>query len=229
MAQQINLYNPILLAPRRYFSALAMVQALGVLALGLALLSAWSVHSTQQLRADLASAIQAEAGEKQRLEVQLAGRPAPPRDTTAIEQELAQALKQLAERQGVLAALSPAVGQAAAQRSALLTLLAQTVPAPVWLTEVRMADGRVELMGMTLQPEALRPWLAALSAHPALAGQSLRAVKVERREDGAADAWSFQVLSSRAGSAGASQGNVALPLSLIPAGDGRLQPALGRS
>ena len=49
MAQQINLYSPILLAPRRYFSALAMVQSLAVLAVGLLALSLWSVNHTQGL------------------------------------------------------------------------------------------------------------------------------------------------------------------------------------
>lgn len=197
MAQQINLYTPILLTPRRYFSALAMVRALALLTFGLALLGAWSVLSTWQLRSSLASATQADELEKQSLQAQLARRPAPPKDTTAIEQELAQARKQLADRQGLLAELSPASGLPAAQRSALLKLLAQTVPAPVWLTEVRMADGRVELVGLTLQPEALRPWLALLSGHPALSGQSLRAVKVERRDGADGDAWGFRVLSSR--------------------------------
>ena len=39
----------------------------------------------------------------------------------------------------------------------------------------------------------------------------------------------FVTARVEAGSSGASQGNVALPLSLIPAGGGRLRPALGRS
>lgn len=203
MAQQINLYSPILLAPRRYFSALAMVQALAVLVLGLVGLGAWSVHSTLQLRQNLASATNSHEAEKQRLAQRIAQRSPAPKDLTALQQELAQAHQQLAQRQLLLAELSPAADAAGAQRSALLKLLAQTVPAPVWLTQVRMADGRVELEGLTLQPEALQPWLAALSAHAALAGQALRAVKVERREGADGDAWRFRVLSSRSGVAAA--------------------------
>ena len=203
MAQQINLYSPILLAPRRYFSALAMVHSLAVLALGLAGLGAWSVQSTQQLRHNLASATQSHEAEKQRLVKRIAQRAPAPQDLTALQQELTQARQQLAQRQLLLTELSPAADAAGAQRSTLLTLLAQTVPAPVWLTQVRMADGRVELEGLTRQPEALQPWLAALSAHAALAGQALRAAKVERREAADRDAWRFRVLSSRSAVAAA--------------------------
>lgn len=202
MAQQINLFNPILLTPRRYFSATAMTRALALLLLGLVGLSAWSVRATIGLRANLDSAVAAHEREKLGLTQQLAQRPAPPKDTTAIEQELAAARMHLAQRQGVLAELTGAAADGAVRRSATLRLLAQTVPSAVWLTEVRMGDGRVELAGLTLQPEALRPWLAQLSEHPGLAGQALRAVKVERRESGELDAWSFRVLSSRPTGAG---------------------------
>jgi len=61
-------------------------------------------------------------------------------------------------------------------------------------------DGRVELAGATLQPETLRPWLDRLSAHPALAGQALEAVRVERRDGDAGpgrESWSFRVVSGR--------------------------------
>jgi Tfp pilus assembly protein PilN len=197
MAQQINLYSPILLTPRRYFSALAMTQALAALLLGLLLMCGWSVQSTQALRDSVASATAADSQERQRLAAELARRPAAPRDSTALEQELVQARRQLAERQAVLAEIGHAPGGSAAARSALLRLLAQTLPASAWLTEVRLADGRVELLGQTLRPEELRPWLATLAQQPALAGQTLRAVKVERRDGSEPDAWAFHIVSGR--------------------------------
>jgi Tfp pilus assembly protein PilN len=203
MAQQINLYSPILLAPKRYFSALAMLQALGVLAAGLVGLSLWSVSHTQGLRRDLASASAADSGEKQRLAAALAARPVAPTNVSALEQELAQARKQLAEREALLASIAaPAPGNGIS-RSALLRVLAQTLPATAWLTEVRLVDGRVDIAGATLQPEALRPWLDRLSAHPALAGQTLEAVRVERRDanvGSSPESWSFRVVSGHGGS-----------------------------
>ena len=193
MAQQINLFSPILLAPRRYFSAAAMVQALAVFATLLLALSAWSIHATQELRQGLATASAADQREKQSLSAQLARQPALPTDTTALEQELAATLKALADREQVLAGLP----NGGASHSALLRLLAQSVPASVWLSEIRIVQGRLELAGTTLQPVALRPWLTHLAKQPALEGQSLRALKIERSEALATEAWTFRVLSSQ--------------------------------
>ena len=207
MAQQINLYSPILLAPKRYFSAQAMVQSLAVLAVGLVALSLWSVNHTQGLKRDLASATAADSAEQQRLQGALAARPATPTNVSALEQELAQARKQLADREALLASLSTPAPGSRISRSTLLRLLAQTLPTSSWLTEVKLVDGRVELAGATLQPETLRPWLDRLQAHPALAGQALQALKVERREAGVGpgrESWSFRVVSSsRVGVSGA--------------------------
>ncbi len=203
MAQQINLYSPILLAPKRYFSALAMLQALAVLAVGLVGLSLWSVSHTQGLKRDLASASAADSAEQQRLRVALAARPTAPTSLSALEQELAQARKQLAEREALLASIATPAPGSGISRSALLRLLAQTLPASAWLTEVGLVDGRVDIAGATLQPESLRPWLARLSAHPALAGQMLEAVKVERRDANTGpgpESWAFRVVSGRGSS-----------------------------
>jgi Tfp pilus assembly protein PilN len=201
MAQQINLYSPILLTPRRHFSALAMAQALAALAAGLVAFAAWSTWSTATLKQDVAAAERANDREKQAVAAELARRPALPTDTAALQQELAAARSALAARQAVrdeLAAGRPAAG---ADHTTLLRLLAQTLPPSMWLTEVRRRPGRLEIAGLTRQPEALRPWLAQLAAHPVAAGLALNAVKVERSADGAdagGEAWSFRVVSGAA-------------------------------
>lgn len=201
MAQQVNLFSPILLAPRRHFSALAIVQSLGLLAVGLTAFAVWSVGSTVRLQADLASTRSANEAEKARLSAELARRPALPQDMAALEQQLAQARSALAERRLVLDALDGQRGGAGSGNAELLRLLARSAPAPLWLTEVRRAGGRLEIAGVTLQPEALQPWLARLAEHPLLAGQSLRAVQVERSDDSTVDAeaWRFRVVSGRTG------------------------------
>ena len=72
------------------------------------------------------------------------------------------------------------------------------------LTRLR---SRLELNGMTLQPEALRPWLAQLAQHPLTAEQRLAAMKLERvatsrpapagagSVPSGAPTWSFQLVS----------------------------------
>ena len=194
MAHQINLYSPILLAPRRYFSARAMALSLALLALGLAALGAWAALNAERLQRELASAGAFHGAERTRLQQQLdaSGR-ALPNDIAALEQELAREDAARKDRQQRLAELSRGLVAEGQEPSALLRMLARTVPAPIWLDDVRYAEGRLEVAGHTLQPEALPPWLAKVSADPVASAQPLALLKVERAGPvGAAQAWSFR-------------------------------------
>jgi hypothetical protein len=196
MAQQINLYSPILLQPKRYFSALAMLQALAALLLGLLALGAWLEVSTTQRRRELATTTAAQAADRQRLQAELAGKPATAKDNSALEQELAQARQAVNDRQRLLGEMS--TPSATASRAAVLRLIAQTAPDKLWLTDVRLAEGRLDLTGISLQPEQLRPWFANLLAQPPLQGLLLRTVVVDAAADAGAGrdmSWSFRMVA----------------------------------
>ena len=49
MAQQINLFNPIFLKQKRYFSATAMAQAVGLIVIGVLAIYALQVRQTRAL------------------------------------------------------------------------------------------------------------------------------------------------------------------------------------
>ena len=188
MAQQINLFNPILLTPKRHFSAAAMLPALGALALGLAALSGWTMMNTRQLRHDLTAADATYRAEKQSVLAALARQPAP-RDTAALEQELDRARRALAERRQQLDDLRG--GASGSSPTAWLQLLALTAPPPLWLTEVRIAGAQIEIGGATLQPEVLRPWLARLAGDTLAAGQPFASLRVERVATAETPTWTF--------------------------------------
>jgi Tfp pilus assembly protein PilN len=196
MAQQINLYSPIFLAPRRHFSAHAMVQALAVLAVALAALCAWAWWGSAALQRELRSTGARNADERQRLVTALAAQPASGAAADVLGQELARVQADLAQRRRMLAELDRGRVVEGRSHAAMLRLVAQTVPASAWLTDARLVEGRLELTGMTLQPEALRPWLARLAGHPLTAGQQLAAVKIERSTAPGSDAWGFSIVSS---------------------------------
>jgi Tfp pilus assembly protein PilN len=199
MAQQINLYSPILLQPKRYFSALAMLQALAALLLGLLALGAWVETATAQQRRELATTTTAQSADRQRLQAELGAKPAAPKDTSALEQELVQTRQAVQDRQRLLSDL--ATPGSTNSRAALLRVIAQTAPEKLWLTEVRLAEGRLELAGISLQPEQLRPWFALLLSQPAMQGLALRTVVVEAAESDTGTAqgrdprWSFRMVA----------------------------------
>lgn len=190
MAQQINLYSPIFLAPQRHFSARAMAQALGVFALALLLLCGWAAWGSHQLRRELDGELARGARERGELAAALAALPASGAALTALTQERARVQADLALRQRTLAELDRGLATPGRSHAALLRLVAQTVPASAWLTELSLADGRIELAGQTRAPEALRAWLERLAADPLTAALPVAALKVERSGE---DLWRFSV------------------------------------
>lgn len=199
MPQQINLFQPVLLAPRRHFPARAMAQALGLWLVALLALAGWASWRTQALEAELATARAAHAGESASLQQALAARGGAA-DPAALVQEIAALDARLSARRQWLGG-----DDSGRTPSGLLIRVAQTVPPPVWLQELRWRPDQIELAGHTLRPEALQPWLAAL-------GPAARALKVERRSssDGAAapvdgTVWAFRASRGLDGGAGDSR------------------------
>lgn len=198
MAHQINLYSPILLTPRRHFSAAAMVRALGVLALGLVALCGWLALRGGQLSRQLDETQRFQQAERQQLEKALAGRKALPGDVTALTQEVDREQQTLATLRTRRDAAQRGLVREGRSPAALLRLVAATVPPQAWLAEVQVDDGQLALRGYTLQPEALKAWVAALGAHPLTSAQQLGVARVERQPSdaanrGAAERWEFRI------------------------------------
>lgn len=201
MPHQVNLYSPILLAPRRHFSATAMARALAVLVLGVGALCVWLVLRGEQQRAALQASAAFTRAENQRLSALLAGQRALPQDSAALQQELAREEALLAQARLQHDAAQRGRVRDGRSPAALLQLLARTVPAPVWLSTVHIDDGELRFSGQTLQPEALRPWLAQLGGHALTAPQQLGVARVEKQPAAApegsatpgAERWQFTV------------------------------------
>jgi Tfp pilus assembly protein PilN len=222
MAQQINLLTPILLAPKRYFSALTLLQATGLLLVAGLAAALWLQQRERSADARHQALLAQYATERQQLTVAQAGLPAP-LDAATVQQQLLPLTAGNADLRALLKVLG--VSAAGQHHSDLLALVANTLPESAWLSELRYTPGRVELVGGTLDTAVLRPWLARLAAHPLLAGQELAALRVERLgapgTQAGGDAllsrgsplmasslpvWSFRVVSAPAQAASAASG-----------------------
>lgn len=178
MAQQINLLTPILLAPKRYLSALTLLQAGGLLLLAALAAGLWLHQRDRQAGVEHQAALERFAKERQALQIARAALPAP-QDALELQQQLQPLQAGNADRRALLQSLLG--GSRDGQRhSDLLALLSRTLPDTAWLSELRHSPDRLELVGGTLDTAQLRPWLARLSTHPLLAGQELSALRVEK-------------------------------------------------
>lgn len=224
MAQQINLLTPILLAPKRYFSALTLLQSSGVLLLAGLAAALWLQQRDRSAEAEHQAQMARFAAERQSLTVARAGLPAP-MDPATIQQRLLPLEAGNAERRALLQTLG-ADRQPGQRHSDLLALIGQSLPEPAWLNELHYTPGRLELVGGTLDTAVLRPWLARLAAHPLLAGRTLAALRVDRVGAPGSDQsnhpllarggtlpstavpiWAFRVVSAPAAPASAASGS----------------------
>lgn len=180
MPQQINLSSPLLLKEKHYFSARTMALALTFLVVvGGALCAGW-VWNLQNASKGYNDTMAAQARELASLQaaIQSAKASAAPPDPVLVQQ--AQERRRTAQQRGqLLQALREGMFRPGEGHSDRLQLLASSIPAPVWVTEVKADASRFELTGFTLEPSALNVWVDKLSLSPLMRGLKLATVKVE--------------------------------------------------
>lgn len=180
MPQQINLCTPILLTQKRYFSAQTMVQALAVFVLLGGALCAywiWSLNAASEgFKKTLASQSRELASLQSAIQKGKAG--AGPVDAV-LTQELQVQRAELLQREKLMEELQRGLFPPGWGHSARLQLVAQSIPAQVWITEVKADENQLDVSGFTLEPAALNEWVGRLAASPLLKGQKLSTVKVE--------------------------------------------------
>ena len=178
MAQQINLHTPILLQPRKRFSAVAMARALLTLAFALGLLGTWMSLQHRTLKREGEQTEARQKAEHLQLSASLATL-TKGHDRGTLEQQLRGLQQDITTQRQTLAELERGRAQPGWAPSDLLALVARTVPPPAWVTELKFSPERIEISGMTLEPPALQAWITQLSQSPALRGRPLAEVRVE--------------------------------------------------
>ncbi|MDR7306964.1 PilN domain-containing protein [Rhodoferax saidenbachensis] len=181
MPQQINLCTPILLTQKRYFSADTMAISLGVFVVAGALLCGVWVWNLQRASQGFSQTMDLQAREIATLQAaiqrgQTAAAPVDP----ALLQKLKEQQALLLQKQQTLQALQQGVSQPGKAHSDRLQLVARSIPAVVWVTDVKADAARLEVAGFTLEPSALNEWVVRLASSPLMQGLSLGDVKVER-------------------------------------------------
>ena len=209
MPQQINLCTPLLLAPKRYFSAQTMAQALAVFLLVGGVLCATWVWNLNHTTSELQQLQGRQATELAALKAALLANAASAAPLSPALQTQVQDLRaQVQAQEKVLLALQQGRMVPGAAHSDRLALVSRSIPAPVWVTGVDADATRLEVAGFTLEPSALNEWVNRLSLSPLMQGLRLATVKVQsaRQAKAAADAtampagreaWSFTLVSAQ--------------------------------
>lgn len=179
MYQQINLYQPIFRKQRQIFSAVTMLQAIGVVAV--ALLAIYG-YGLVQVRALEAAVVQLE-----RREIALTTQltridPALSANRRAeIEADVRRLNATLLDQQRLIDVLrDQPLGRTEGFSGYLAALARQRTP-ELWLTSfaINGGTGAIEISGRTLEPELVPEYMQRLGREAALAGQQFDRFEIE--------------------------------------------------
>jgi len=173
VSQQINLFNPIFLTQKKYFSAATMLQALGLILLGSGLMVAYASVQLAQMRAEAnAVTAQLEAAEAQLAAINAAHGTRQKdgllqADLRRVEAELI-ALERLAQ------SLSRGDNRQPGGYSEYMRAFSRQIVDGVWLTGFSIRDGgnEIGLSGGALRPELLPAYLNRLGREPSMRNKS---------------------------------------------------------
>jgi Tfp pilus assembly protein PilN len=184
VAQQINLFNPIFLRQKRYFSALAMVQAIGLIALGVVAMYAYQSSQNRKLER-VAAETSKQLAERRGQLAAFAKQTGDGAASKALIAELDAAEARLVERRMLLDDVRTGVGGDAQGYSRHLAALARTNIPGVWLTGVEIGGKSSALLirGRALDSALVPAYIAALNREEALAGRRVSELKVTARAE----------------------------------------------
>ncbi|RJG06398.1 MSHA biogenesis protein MshI [Noviherbaspirillum cavernae] len=180
MSQQINLFNPIFLKQKKYFSAVTMAQALGLILLGSASLGGYAKY---QLYA-LGKEAEATAGQLAAVQTRLNKVNAdygPKEKSKALEEDIRNAEMEARSLLQVFAVLGRREFGNTDGYSEYMRAFSRQIVNGVWLTgfTIRGAGSDISLQGRTLQPDLVPAYITRLKNEPALQGKSFAALEMQ--------------------------------------------------
>ncbi len=181
MSQQINLFNPVFLRQKKYFSARAMVQALGLVLLGALLVYGYALRDVRHLKQQSVETARRYASEQNKL-ARYAAEFSPQQANLLLEEQVRNAEAQLAAQQDVIAALkSGAIGNASGYSEYLRAFARQVVPG-LWLTGFTITgDGaELSLSGGVLNPGSLPDYIGRLKREKVMQGKTFASLQMRQ-------------------------------------------------
>jgi hypothetical protein len=183
MSQQINLYNPLFLKKEKLFSAKTMAQALGLVALGLVAIYAYSAMEAREaarLAKGYADQVAAQRDQLVKLGAKVGGNVR----SKTLEAEVARLEAAVKARQGLLDTLTTGqLGNSEGISRYFAAFGRQATPG-VWLTGFAIGEGGNDLRvsGRVLHPDLVPTYIGALNQEAVMRGRQVLELKLTSKE-----------------------------------------------
>lgn len=179
MSQQINLFNPIFLKQKKYFSVTAMAQALGLILLGSIALAAFAFYQSSKLNAQAATTSM-QLGLAQAQLAKFNAEFVPRQTSKAVEENIQKTEEDVKVARQVLATLQKGeLGNTKGYAEYLRAFARQQVDG-LWLTGFKIdgAGSAIGLQGRALQPELVPVYITRLKREAVMQGKSFATLEM---------------------------------------------------
>ena len=181
MSQQINLFNPIFMKQRKYFSLLAMFQALGMIIAGSLIFYGYAIYQVDQLNWQSQENTKRYNAEQLRL-ARYVAEFSPQQSNQLLQDEVQRLEKQTAEQNEIIETLkSGAVGNTTGYSEYMRAFSRQVVQG-LWLTGFKVTGdaAQISLSGGVLNPELLPAYIQRLGKERIMQGKTFSTLKMQQ-------------------------------------------------
>lgn len=180
MSQQINLFNPIFLKQKKYFAAVTMAQALGVILLGCVLMggyAGWQVKGREQQAADTAKRLNDTKNLLASTATKFAPRPVDP----TLDAQVQKADGNVQSMQRVFDALQGGGFGDTHGYSIYFRSFSRQIVDGLWLTGINIngAGQQIDLKGRTLRAELVPEYLRRLGREPEMKSKTFATLDMQ--------------------------------------------------
>ncbi len=181
MSQQINLFNPVFLRQRKYFSVTAMLQALVMIAVGSGVFYVYAAHQVKLLAKQSEETSKRYTAEQLRL-THYSAEFSPQQSSQLLEEELKNAEAKAAAQHELIETLkSGVIGNTTGYSEYMRAFARQTVPG-LWLTGFSIAGdaAQMSINGAVLSPELVPAYIQRLSREKVMHGKIFASLQMQQ-------------------------------------------------
>jgi hypothetical protein len=185
MSQQINLFNPAFRRQKKAFAAAAMLPALGAVAVGIVLMSAFASWQNRTLEGAHAESDRRVTAQREQI-ARFASEFSAKGSSASLAEELARAEDRLRMRRALLADVKTGAGGNAGGYSTYLAALARRTMSGLWLTGIELGGKSNDLVlkGRALDGELVPAYIRQLNQEEPFAGRSVSELRMAAKESG---------------------------------------------
>ena len=181
MSQQVNLFNPVFMKQKKYFSVSTMLQALMLILLGSALFYAYAVFQVKAMRQQSDETAKRYATDQGRL-ASYTNEFSPQKSNQALDEEVQRLEVQAKAQQELIQSLNAGVIGNAKGYSEYMRAFARQSLQGLWLTGFSISGdaAQMNLSGAALNPDLVPAYVQRLQREPAMRGKSFAALQMRQ-------------------------------------------------